>query len=194
MTGILSRLVYSSRSLLKGTAEECLAEVADILRASRANNPKAGLTGVLLFDGTNFLQVLEGPIAEIERLHETITCDRRHEDITLIDLVSIETRDYDAWSMAFLDGTDTRHHILRRFLAKQSGPDAAGLGSTLSGALRALLLQATSGSAVSEHSDQASEEQADGEPMQGGAARLVAKPCAFATHIRNEEALGPLGA
>ena len=143
MTGALSRLVYSSRSLLKGTAEDCLAEVTSILRVSRVNNPKAGLTGVLLFDGTNFLQALEGPIAEIERLYETITCDRRHEDITLIDLISIETRDYDAWSMAFLDDTNTKHHILRRFLAKQSGSDAAELGSTLSGAMQALLLQAT---------------------------------------------------
>ena len=140
MAGALSRLVYSSRSSLKGTTEDCLAEVANILRASRANNPKAGLTGVLLFNGTTFLQVLEGPIAEIERLHETIARDRRHEEITLIDLVSIEVRDYDAWSMAFLDGTDVRHHTLRRFLAKQSGPDAAWLGSTLSSAMQALLL------------------------------------------------------
>ena len=142
MAGALSRLVYSSRSLLKGTAGECLAEVANILGASRANNPRAGLTGVLLFDGTTFLQALEGPIAQIERLHETITCDRRHEEITLIDLVAIEARDYDAWSMAFVDGTDTKHHTLRRFLAKQCGPGTAGLGDTLSGALRTLLLQA----------------------------------------------------
>ena len=121
MIRTLSRLVYSSRSSLKGMAEECLAEVADILRASRANNPKAGLTGVLLFDGTSFLQALEGPIAQIERLHEKISCDRRHEDITLIDLVPIEVRDYDTWSMAFLDGTDTNYHALRRFLTKQPG-------------------------------------------------------------------------
>ena len=125
MTGALSRLVYSSRSSLKGTAEERLAEVANILRASRANNLKAGLTGVLLFDGTTFLQALEGPIAEIERLHETISCDRRHEEITLIDLISIKVRDYDAWSMAFLDGTDANYYILRRFLTKQPGPDAS---------------------------------------------------------------------
>ena len=152
MAGALSRLVYSSRSALKGTAEDCLAGVANILRASRANNPKAGLTGVLLFDGTTFLQVLEGPIAEIERLHETIARDRRHEEITLIDLVSIEVRDYDAWSMAFLDGTDVRHHTLRRFLAKQSGPDAAWLGSTLSSAMQALLLQDASIPAACGHS------------------------------------------
>ena len=134
--------MYSSRSLLKGTAEDCLAKVADILRASRANNPKAGLTGMLLFNGSTFLQVLEGPVAGIERLYETITCDHRHEEITLIDLISIEVRDYEAWSMASLDGTNTKHHTLRRFLAKQSGPHPAELGSTLSGAMQALLLQA----------------------------------------------------
>lgn len=143
MSGALSRLVYSSRSSLKGAAEECLDGVANILRASRANNPKAGLTGVLLFDGVTFLQVLEGPTAAIEYLYETITCDSRHEEIILIELISIEVRDYDSWGMAFLDGTDTKHHTLSRFLAKQSGPDAAGLGRTLSGAMQALLLQAT---------------------------------------------------
>ena len=142
MTQALSRLVYSSRSLLKGTAGGSLAGVADLLRASRANNPEAGLTGALPFSGTTFLQALEGPIAEIERLHETMARDRRHEEIALIDLTSIEVRDCDAWSMAFLDGTDAGHRTLRRFLA-QSGPDTAWLGSTLSGAMQALLLQAT---------------------------------------------------
>ena len=123
MAGTLSRLVYSSRSSLKGTAEERRAEVADILCTSRANNLKTGLTGVLLFDGTTFLQALEGPIADIERLHEAISCDCRHEEITLIDLVSIEVRDYDAWSMAFLDDTDAKYQTLRRFLTKQPCPD-----------------------------------------------------------------------
>lgn len=143
MTGALSRLVYSSRSALKGTAEQCLAEVANILRASRAKNLKAGLTGVLLFDGTTFLQALEGPLTEIERLYETIACDNRHAEITLIDLIPIEARDHDAWSMGFLDGTDARCHALRRFLARQTGPNAAWLGSDFSGAMRALLSRET---------------------------------------------------
>ncbi len=141
MQEALSRLVYRSRSALTGTPEECLAQVSGILRASRANNAAAGLTGVLLFDGATFLQAVEGPIAAIERLYETIARDPRHEEIELIDLVGIEGREYADWSMAFLDGTDGSRHGLQRFLARQAETNAARLGSAVSSALKALLLQ-----------------------------------------------------
>lgn len=141
MQEALSRLVYRSRSALKGTPEECLAQVSGILRASRANNAAAGLSGVLLFDGISFLQVVEGPIASIERLYEAIACDRRHEEIDLVDLIGIEAREYQHWSMAFLDGTDGSRTGLQRFLAWQADANAARLGSAVSDALRALLSQ-----------------------------------------------------
>ena len=141
MTETLSRLVYRSRSALKGAAEECRAQVSTILRGSRANNAGTGLTGVLLFDGSTFLQVVEGPIAAIERLYEIIARDPRHEEIVLIDLVGIEAREYDGWSMAFLDGTDDSRPGLQRFLAWQADANAARLGSAVSSALRALVSQ-----------------------------------------------------
>ena len=143
MAEALSRLIYHSRCALHGTPEERAAEVAGILRGSRANNAKSGLTGVLLFDGNHFLQAVEGPLAELERVYETIARDRRHEEIVLIDLSCIEAREYDAWSMGFLDGTDSSRPLLHRLMARQLDPNAARSGRTLSGAMKALLLRST---------------------------------------------------
>ncbi len=141
MPDTLFRLVYRSHSALKGTPEECLAQVSGILAKSRANNAAAGLTGVLLFDGATFLQAIEGPIAAIEQLYETIARDPRHEEVELIDLMGVEARDYADWSMAFLDGTDGSHQELRRFIVRQADAGSVRLGGAVSSALKALLPQ-----------------------------------------------------
>lgn len=138
----LHRLLYRSRSSLNGNAAACAAEASTILQTSRANNAQAGITGVLLFDGVMFLQVVEGPIAELERLYERIACDARHEGIELMDLSPIEVRDYDGWDMAFLDGSSTAHDALRLFLIRTADPGAALPGHALSAEMKAILLAA----------------------------------------------------
>jgi len=92
MKEMLNRLVYRSRGMLRGTTQDRLNQVQAILRSSRTNNPPAGLTGVLLFDGTKFLQVVEGPSHEVERLCELIASDNRHEELDILDLTTVTKR------------------------------------------------------------------------------------------------------
>ncbi len=59
-----------------GTTER---DVAAILDASRRNNRKDGVTGLLVSDGTRFLQVLEGDEAAVEKAYARIKPTRAIE-------------------------------------------------------------------------------------------------------------------
>lgn len=98
----LSRLLYVSRCALTSEGDERNAEVRQIAEASARRNNAAALTGSLLHVGETFVQVLEGPSPEVERVFEAICCDFRHDDIKLIDLVPIKERLFPEWSMALL--------------------------------------------------------------------------------------------
>jgi hypothetical protein len=113
--GQLARVVYRSRSLLPKAAAD--VHLTELLRLARRNNTRAGVTGVLLFDGTNFLQAIEGRIDDVEALFENIACDLRHEEIELIEFKPIATRDYRSFPMAYVEGLAAEHGTLRNLQA-----------------------------------------------------------------------------
>jgi hypothetical protein len=74
-------------------------EIAALLKQSRENNERCGLTGMLLFKEGRFMQVLEGPEEDVRERYAVIAADPRHTDIrTLLD-ESIEVRRFPHWSM-----------------------------------------------------------------------------------------------
>jgi hypothetical protein len=92
---MMLRLIYFSTARLgldHGDLEALLA-------AAAAHNRAAGITGVLLFNGLNFLQVLEGPAAAVEALFERIVGDPRHGGVALLKREAIETPSYPLWGM-----------------------------------------------------------------------------------------------
>jgi len=90
-------LIYVSTSvkLLKDD------ELLDILKKSRENNISADITGMLLYKGGNFMQVLEGPDDAVTGIYEKIKEDPRHKDISIISKEQIQSRQFPAWEMAF---------------------------------------------------------------------------------------------
>lgn len=76
-------------------------ELMDILRVSRENNQSKDVTGLLLYKGGNFMQVLEGPDDKVEDLFNYIKGDSRHKDVTVISREQISARQFPAWEMAF---------------------------------------------------------------------------------------------
>lgn len=74
-------------------------EVDAILAASARNNPQRGITGLLLFNGRNFLQLLEGEESEVAALMQTITADSRHSGVSVLDRRSITARACPDWAM-----------------------------------------------------------------------------------------------
>lgn len=90
-------LIYVSTSVKLLNDEELL----DILKASRENNSSRDVTGLLLYKGGNFMQVLEGPDDVVEALYEMIKTDPRHKDVFVLSREQISNRQFPAWEMAF---------------------------------------------------------------------------------------------
>lgn len=96
MSEALYRIVYCSRN----TAETGPEEFWRILAVSRAKNARDGVSGALLFSNGSFAQVLEGPLAALERTFERIQCDPRHAGVTVLQFGPLERRAFPDWSMA----------------------------------------------------------------------------------------------
>ncbi|WP_324261868.1 BLUF domain-containing protein [Altererythrobacter sp. H2] len=98
------------------TAVQVPAEdLAAILGSCERNNPAAGVTGLLLYNGRNFLQLLEGEQDELERIMRRVEHDSRHQGISRLYDEGIEARACDAWWMkriALGEPGEARHERL----------------------------------------------------------------------------------
>ncbi|WP_165188138.1 BLUF domain-containing protein [Caulobacter soli] len=95
----LARLIYASRSTQPGGPG--LSEQVRIITAkSIHNNRLANITGFLAFGADRFLQLLEGPVGEIDATFERIRHDDRHTDLVVIGRAPVERRMFRDWNMA----------------------------------------------------------------------------------------------
>ncbi len=100
-------LIYASVTATALTRESLL----DLLDFARAFNSKAGITGVLIYHDKRFVQVLEGPVEQVEMLMSRIEKDSRHRDVRRLYEDDLRVRRFPDWSMACLTVADgaTRH-------------------------------------------------------------------------------------
>ncbi|MEO7912139.1 MAG: BLUF domain-containing protein [Roseiflexaceae bacterium] len=92
------------RSLLYASSAPFLlddAELVEILRVSQAKNARVGITGMLLYKGGNFMQVIEGPDDAVAALYDHIGRDPRHHAIETLLNDPLAERDFPNWSMGF---------------------------------------------------------------------------------------------
>lgn len=75
------------------------SSLEDILASSRKNNPDDNITGILLFDGGSFLQILEGQKDKVFSLFKKISKDPRHARVAKVLVSRIEKRSFSSWSM-----------------------------------------------------------------------------------------------
>lgn len=76
--------------------------VPDIIRIARQFNAANDVTGILVFDGRNFLQYLEGPEIILEDLISRIAKDARHVNFDLqYHDKGFGARRFRSWSMAY---------------------------------------------------------------------------------------------
>ena len=75
-------------------------QTRDVLDASRRNNARDGITGLLYFDGRRFLQALEGDREVVERTYARIVADPRHRAPVVLSKQDVPHREYGAWTMA----------------------------------------------------------------------------------------------
>ncbi len=78
-------------------------ELRALLASCRLNNERAGITGMLLYKDGNFMQALEGDENAVRALHARIEVDRRHHGLLTICSGQADARQFEQWSMAFVD-------------------------------------------------------------------------------------------
>src|ERR1700761_2353752 len=71
------QIVYTS----EGTVDFSSDDLRQLLAVARANNKISLLTGMLVFCDHQFLQVLEGNMADVVRTYDRIATDPRHDNL-----------------------------------------------------------------------------------------------------------------
>jgi len=77
------------------------AALLQLLKRSRGFNERAGITGVLMYGGGRFLQVLEGCPAAVRCLYARIAADPRHGRLEKLADGLLPRRDFAEWYMSF---------------------------------------------------------------------------------------------
>jgi hypothetical protein len=90
-------IVYVSTATPGLNAEE----LEELLKVSRRNNQRDGITGMLLYVEGNFMQAIEGTPDRIRDLYQRLECDPRHRGLNKLVDEPLAQRQFAQWSMAF---------------------------------------------------------------------------------------------
>jgi len=108
---MLVRLLYASRA-----AQGLDAEALDnLLKQSKSNNQRDGVTGLLCFSGSLFMQVLEGGRGAVNRAYNRIAADPRHADVELLSYEEIAERRFAGWSMGQVEVSRLNPALLLKY-------------------------------------------------------------------------------
>lgn len=91
----LWRTVYTSQCARPWQA----SELDELEQFCRRRNRERAVTGLLLFDGTSFIQLLEGPEVMVRVTMERIEQDRRHCALHVSMDQAAPTRQFARWAM-----------------------------------------------------------------------------------------------
>ena len=95
---MLKTLTYTSLARLDLDAQDLEA----IHHSARTLNALDGITGLLVFDGRRFLQIVEGAPDAIDDLMARLWRDSRHSAIEIRDERLVEARAFPDWTMELL--------------------------------------------------------------------------------------------
>lgn len=113
MENQLSNFLYTSRL----APHFPLTGVAQIVKQARELNAIRGITGILMFDGENFSQYIEGPKDAIRALEKSLIADERHTHFDVrAKSDDVALRRFENWSMGFVDAGES---ILEQLNGKQ---------------------------------------------------------------------------
>jgi len=123
----LKMLAYTSRARFDLSS----ADLVDIHRTSMQQNVLHGITGLLVFDGTRFLQIIEGPDDAIDALVDKLRFDTRHSAFEVRDERTVDRASFPDWTMELIK-VDAAYFTAR-------GEIGSLLPATVSPEIRALL-------------------------------------------------------
>ena len=104
---MIRRMAYVSRPV----PELVVTEIPRIVSVARAHNARDGLTGVLVYTGADFAQLIEGPEAAVANVWARIAADERHLDISIILDETDHHPWFPDWRMGYLVNADLVRQI-----------------------------------------------------------------------------------
>lgn len=108
---ILVSMTYASRA----NSDVSANDFNEILQQAQRNNAANGITGMLIFNKDYFLQTIEGPRAQINRLLYSLIADQRHHDLQLIETRELKHRLWAKWSMNYASPTEENAAIYLKY-------------------------------------------------------------------------------
>ncbi len=117
----LYHIIYHSLASGGGLAP---AALTSLLREARGYNQAHRLTGLLLYaaDTQEFVQVLEGPQAEVQGLYAKIARDPRHKHAFVLHKGPEQARMFPDWRMGFAPAAAHDLHTVTGYLPLVSEP------------------------------------------------------------------------
>ena len=121
------RLIYRSREREKFSP----LDLKKLLARARSRNRAVRVTGMLIYNEHDFLQVLEGDERAVKTTFLRIENDPRHEDLCVLQHAEFVRGPcmFGEWSMGFADVTDTAF-MLSGFINTQINLDLWALDKT----------------------------------------------------------------
>ena len=95
----MERLSYVSESSIDKA--DAWSAAIQIVADSQLKNAKLAITGALLFTGTYFVHIIEGPKVSMEQLMVSIGNDPRHINIIIIDQAPLTVRKFEELRLAY---------------------------------------------------------------------------------------------
>lgn len=81
-------------------------EILNILTHSWKYNHNSYISGMLIYDNKHFIQIIQGPIATIDKLYTRISKDPRHAGLKLIGEELLHERNCSGWGIGFYDNQE----------------------------------------------------------------------------------------
>lgn len=94
---MLEALMYISAARPGITESDIEAILQDAVRRNQVEQ----ITGALIFSGSIFIQILEGPPAGLDAVFQAIKKDSRHLAVSILAREPITQRRFASWSMAY---------------------------------------------------------------------------------------------
>jgi len=113
----LYRLIYSSQA----SSEISSQDLKDIAEISQQNNNIDGITGLLCYGDSMFLQILEGEHQQVSKTYHRIVADKRHHTPVLIECLPTKTRLFEAWSMQTISMNELATDQMNTLVLRYSG-------------------------------------------------------------------------
>ena len=92
-------------------------DLSEILAVSRLNNTSKGITGLLLYNEGDILQVLEGEEESVLNLYANIEADTRHTGVVKMVSGTSKERSFPDWSMGVKTASDSEWGEMTGYLS-----------------------------------------------------------------------------